>query len=56
MGSRRRGETHPLEYRVDAEGMAPVRGVIQFRFASEENEVKSATSLLGEGLATRIRT
>ncbi len=33
------GTTVPLEYRVDAEGMAPVTGVIQFRYASDKTEL-----------------
>jgi hypothetical protein len=37
--SRFRGTIVPLEYRVDAEGMAPVTGVIQFRHASEETDL-----------------
>lgn len=50
---RLRGEVHPLEYRVDAEGLAPMTGVIQFRFAAEETELTAIISLLGEGLAER---
>jgi hypothetical protein len=37
--SRFQGTTVLLEYRVDAEGMVPVTGVIQFRHASEEKDL-----------------
>ena len=37
--SRLQGTTVPLEYRVDAEDMAPATGIIQFRHASEEKDL-----------------
>jgi hypothetical protein len=51
LGSRYRGETHPLEYRVDAEGMTPVTAVMQLRLASDESELMTVRSLVAEGSA-----
>ena len=55
LGSRYRGETHPLEYRVDAEGMTPATGVIQFRFAAEEKDLTTVGYLVAEGSAVMDR-
>jgi hypothetical protein len=49
--NRHKGEIHPLEYRIDAEGMAPVTGVIQFRFPSEEKDLTTVGYLVAEGSA-----
>jgi hypothetical protein len=56
LGSRDIGETHPLEYRVDAEAMTPVTGVIQFRLASEEKDLTTVGYLVAEGSAVLDRT
>ena len=48
--SRFQGETHPLEYRVDAEGMTPLTDVIQFRRASDEKELTPLSHLEWDGL------
>jgi hypothetical protein len=56
LANRHKGETHPLEYRIDAEGMAPVSGVIQFPFPSEEKNLITVGYLVAEGSAVIDRT
>ena len=56
LANRHKGEIHPLEYRIDAEGMAPVTGVIQFRFPSEEKDLTTVGYLVAEGSAVIDRT
>src|SRR5262245_496676 len=51
LSNRHQGESHPLEYRIDAEGMAPVTGMIEYRFPGEEKDLIPVSHLVAEGLA-----
>jgi hypothetical protein len=56
LNNRHAGEAHPLHYQIDAEGMDPVIGEIEYRFPREASELTSIGYLIAEGSAVFIRT